>query len=71
MNAIGSLLGTCKLGTMIVNANELRGELEQLNKIDGAHLNNKNDAPIISFGLFLRRLSISELPLHGSSMYRL
>ena len=51
-----------KFRTMVKNAAELRGEMEQYNELDGPAFKMKNDPRVTKLGRFLRRTSLDELP---------
>lgn len=51
-----------KFRTMVVNAEELREELEERNEMDGPVFKIKDDPRITRIGKFLRSTSIDELP---------
>jgi exopolysaccharide biosynthesis polyprenyl glycosylphosphotransferase len=51
-----------KFRTMVVNADELKGDLESLNEMDGPAFKMENDPRITKFGRFLRRSGLDELP---------
>jgi exopolysaccharide biosynthesis polyprenyl glycosylphosphotransferase len=51
-----------KFRTMIVNANEIRQELNSKNEMDGPVFKIKNDPRITRVGRFLRRTGLDELP---------
>jgi exopolysaccharide biosynthesis polyprenyl glycosylphosphotransferase len=51
-----------KFRTMVVNADEIKGELESLNEMDGPAFKMKDDPRIMKFGRFLRRSGLDELP---------
>ncbi len=51
-----------KLRTMCTNAEEIKGELEDLNEMDGPVFKIKNDPRIFPAGRFLRKWSFDELP---------
>jgi exopolysaccharide biosynthesis polyprenyl glycosylphosphotransferase len=52
----------CKFRTMIPGAEKMMSNLEGLNEVSGPVFKIKNDPRITSFGKFLRRTSIDELP---------
>jgi lipopolysaccharide/colanic/teichoic acid biosynthesis glycosyltransferase len=47
---------------MVINSDELRKGLEELNEMDGPVFKIKNDPRITRIGLFLRKTSIDEFP---------
>jgi len=51
-----------KFRTMVVNSDELRENLEELNEMDGPVFKIKNDPRITRIGRFLRKTSIDEFP---------
>lgn len=51
-----------KFRTMVVNSDELREKLEELNEMDGPVFKIKNDPRITLIGKFLRKTSIDEFP---------
>jgi exopolysaccharide biosynthesis polyprenyl glycosylphosphotransferase len=51
-----------KFRTMVINSDELRKGLEELNEMDGPVFKIKNDPRITRIGLFLRKTSIDEFP---------
>ena len=58
----GRVFRIYKFRTMIVNAHEMRDELEHLNEMDGPRFKIENDPRITRAGRILRRFSIDELP---------
>jgi exopolysaccharide biosynthesis polyprenyl glycosylphosphotransferase len=51
-----------KFRTMVTNADEIQGELESQNEMDGPVFKIRKDPRITKVGRWLRRLSIDELP---------
>ncbi|MEM7166219.1 MAG: sugar transferase [Planctomycetota bacterium] len=51
-----------KFRTMIVNAEELKKEIEALNEVDGPVFKIRRDPRVTRFGSFLRKTSLDELP---------
>jgi exopolysaccharide biosynthesis polyprenyl glycosylphosphotransferase len=51
-----------KFRTMVENADEIKGELESLNEMDGPAFKMKDDPRVLKFGRFLRRTGLDELP---------
>jgi exopolysaccharide biosynthesis polyprenyl glycosylphosphotransferase len=58
----GRLFQLYKFRTMIVNADELKKELETENEMDGPVFKIKNDPRVTKIGKFLRRTGLDELP---------
>ncbi|MCR8844863.1 sugar transferase [Paenibacillus sp. SC116] len=51
-----------KFRSMVVNAEQMKAELEQFNEADGPAFKMKNDPRITKVGRFIRKFSIDELP---------
>jgi exopolysaccharide biosynthesis polyprenyl glycosylphosphotransferase len=51
-----------KFRTMVENADEIKGELESLNEMDGPAFKMKDDPRMTRFGRFLRSSGLDELP---------
>lgn len=51
-----------KLRTMVVDAEELKAKLQELNERDGPAFKIKNDPRVTAVGKFLRKTGIDELP---------
>ncbi|MCL4130678.1 UNVERIFIED_CONTAM: hypothetical protein GTU68_038681 [Idotea baltica] len=51
-----------KFRSMVVNAEELKAELQELNEMQGPHFKIKNDPRITFVGKTIRKTSIDELP---------
>lgn len=51
-----------KFRTMVVNADELKKELEDMNEADGPAFKIKDDPRVTGIGKFLRRTGLDELP---------
>ncbi|WP_347841010.1 sugar transferase [uncultured Draconibacterium sp.] len=58
----GRLFNCLKFRTMVVNAEEMKEKLMQLNEQDGPVFKIKNDPRITKVGKFLRKTSLDELP---------
>lgn len=58
----GKLFNVYKFRTMFVNADQMRAQLESLNKHDGPIFKIENDPRVTRVGRILRKLSIDELP---------
>jgi lipopolysaccharide/colanic/teichoic acid biosynthesis glycosyltransferase len=51
-----------KFRTMVLNADELKKELEELNEADGPAFKIADDPRVTKVGKFLRRTGLDELP---------
>ncbi len=58
----GNVFSMYKLRTMVVDAEELKGKLQQLNERDGPAFKMKNDPRVTKLGRFLRKTGLDELP---------
>lgn len=58
----GRQFGLYKFRTMIINAEELRKDLERNNEADGPVFKIKDDPRVTKIGKFLRRTGLDELP---------
>jgi exopolysaccharide biosynthesis polyprenyl glycosylphosphotransferase len=58
----GRPFGMLKFRSMVLNAEELRAELEAQNEMDGPVFKIKRDPRITRIGAFIRKTSIDELP---------
>ena len=54
--------GMLKFRSMVVNAEQLRAEVEKLNEADGPIFKARNDPRMTRVGRFIRKYSIDELP---------
>ena len=52
----------CKFRTMVLNADELKGKLEELNEMRGPVFKIKDDPRVTPIGRILRKYSLDELP---------
>jgi len=51
-----------KIRTMVMDAEELKGKLEELNERDGPAFKIKDDPRVTTLGVFLRKTGLDELP---------
>jgi exopolysaccharide biosynthesis polyprenyl glycosylphosphotransferase len=58
----GRVFPCFKFRTMVMNADQLRTDLDALNERDGVLFKVKNDPRVTRFGRFLRKYSLDELP---------
>lgn len=58
----GRVFGFLKFRSMVVNADQQRAALAELNESDGRLFKMRNDPRVTRFGQFIRRTSIDELP---------
>jgi exopolysaccharide biosynthesis polyprenyl glycosylphosphotransferase len=58
----GRLFNLYKFRTMVVNAEELKQELEAKNEADGPAFKLRNDPRVTNIGSFLRKTGLDELP---------
>ncbi len=58
----GNVFAMYKLRTMVVDAEELKGKLQQLNERDGPAFKMKHDPRVTRLGNVLRRTGLDELP---------
>jgi lipopolysaccharide/colanic/teichoic acid biosynthesis glycosyltransferase len=59
---LGNAFPIYKLRTMVVDAEELKAKLQELNERDGPAFKMKNDPRVTSIGKFLRKTGVDELP---------
>lgn len=58
----GRLFKMYKFRSMVINAEELKGKLEENNEMDGPMFKMKDDPRITKVGKFIRKTSIDEVP---------
>lgn len=58
----GQMFNMVKFRSMVINADELLGQLKDKNEVDGPIFKIKKDPRITGIGAFLRRYSLDELP---------
>ncbi len=58
----GRIFPMYKFRTMVANAEEIRGQLQERNEVSGPVFKMKNDPRVTSVGRFLRKYSLDELP---------
>lgn len=58
----GRIFKMYKFRSMVINAEELKNKLNELNEVDGPMFKIKDDPRITKVGKFIRRTSIDELP---------
>ena len=58
----GNVFAMYKLRTMVVDAEELKGKLQQLNERDGPAFKMTNDPRVTRLGSVLRKTGLDELP---------
>jgi lipopolysaccharide/colanic/teichoic acid biosynthesis glycosyltransferase len=58
----GRMFNMYKFRSMVINADELLGQLKDKNEVDGPIFKIKKDPRITRVGAFLRRFSLDELP---------
>lgn len=58
----GKIFGMYKFRSMVVNAEELKKELQEKNEMSGPMFKIKDDPRITKIGKFIRKTSIDELP---------